>query len=85
MGDADDAIRSSLELLETTRAQIGAGRVYKTDVQDVLRQTCRMITSSQASIVETDRTMQRWWYCSGQPPPLASSAPAHDEERHEEG
>ena len=65
MSDGEDLIRSSMELLESTRAQIGAGRAYRMDIQDVLRQTSRIITSSQASIAETDRTMQRWWYCSG--------------------
>lgn len=85
MGDGEDLIRSSMELLETTRAQIGAGRANRLDFENVMQQTLQTIATSEASIVETDRTMQRWWYCSGQPPPLASSAPAHDEERHEEG
>ena len=85
MGEGEDLIHSSMELLEATRAQIGAGRAHGMSIENVLRQTLQAIASSEASIMETDRAMRRWWYCSGQSPPLTSTAPTHDEERHERG
>lgn len=64
MANGDDLINSAMGLLETTRAQIGAGRIYRMDAEESLKQTLEAIKKSEAAIVETDQAMRRWWYCA---------------------
>ena len=58
----ESLIQVALELLQTTRAQIESGRLYRMDAQEVLEKTMEAMKRSKASIDETDSTMQRWWY-----------------------
>ena len=60
--NAENHLRWCTELLRSTRAQIGAGRVGSQDMLEVVRQTEQVIAATHDRMTESDRAIQKWWY-----------------------